>query len=395
MQFVGVGWIGPGFARDPPDRLGVEPADIGGGSRRRASAGPSPPGSGAPPAARRPETHRAWRTSTSSASGEGSVRSRATIADLRPPPTLASSRSSPTMSIASFRQSAMVWLTSGWSGTSRSPTRFSAQAIWSGNTAPTRSSASMRANCGGTLLAAAHAGQGERDSRRPAPARREHRRIEHRLNQDGSRARRMQIAGGVAEFETMRGRQRQHDIVFGRRRLQLEIELAAEAFAQGQAPGAIERLPKGEWMTSCMPPASSKKRSSTIVSCVGRQPSAASDGQQIFGELFGRRPRQGPSHRQAMSTRRSRQPPPCSRAATSPRSRDTENESSSAAAGRLAEPERNGRRHAVRVLDAHEAALDPQDSIGAIAELKDVAGHAFDGEILVDRTDRTGSRARA
>ena len=28
-------------------------------------------------------------------------------------------------------------------------------------------------------------------------------------------------------------------------------------------------------MTSCMPPASSKKRSSTILSCVGRQPSAA------------------------------------------------------------------------------------------------------------------------
>src|SRR5438045_651376 len=35
------------------------------------------------------------------------------------------------------------------------------------------------------------------------------------------------------------------------------------------------RLPKGEWITSCMPPASSKKRSSTIVSCVGSVPKAA------------------------------------------------------------------------------------------------------------------------
>src|SRR5215469_16601015 len=31
----------------------------------------------------------------------------------------------------------------------------------------------------------------------------------------------------------------------------------------------LTRLPKGEWMTSCMPPASSKKRSNTTVCCVG------------------------------------------------------------------------------------------------------------------------------
>ena len=55
------------------------------------------------------------------------------------------------MSIASLRQSAIVWRTSGWSGTSRSPARFSAQASWSGKIAATRSSASMRASCGATL----------------------------------------------------------------------------------------------------------------------------------------------------------------------------------------------------------------------------------------------------
>ena len=55
------------------------------------------------------------------------------------------------MSIASFRQSSSACCTSGWSGISRSPGRFSAQAIWSGNTEPTRSSAAMRMSCGGTL----------------------------------------------------------------------------------------------------------------------------------------------------------------------------------------------------------------------------------------------------
>ena len=42
----------------------------------------------------------------------------------------------------------------------------------------------------------------------------------------------------------------------------------------------------------------------------------------------------------------------------------------------------------MRVLDAHDAALDAHDAIGAVAELEDVAGQAFDGEVLVDRADR-------
>ena len=35
------------------------------------------------------------------------------------------------------------------------------------------------------------------------------------------------------------------------------------------------RLPNGAWRTRCMSPASSKKRSATRMSCVGRAPSAA------------------------------------------------------------------------------------------------------------------------
>ena len=59
-----------------------------------------------------------------------------------------------------------------------------------------------------------------------------------------------------------------------------------------------------------------------------------------------------------------------------------------AAAGRLAEPERDRGRRALRVLDPHGAALDAQDAVRAVAELEDVAGQALDREVLVDGADR-------
>ena len=58
-----------------------------------------------------------------------------------------------------------------------------------------------------------------------------------------------------------------------------------------------------------------------------------------------------------------------------------------AAGRRLAEPERDRRRLALRVLDTHRAALHAHDAIGGVAELEDVALDALDGEVLVDRAD--------
>ncbi len=65
--------------------------------------------------------------STSWASGDGSRVSRATQR-IDPSRIRRKTSSSPSMFIASIRQSSTVWLTSGWSGTSRSPTMFSRQA---------------------------------------------------------------------------------------------------------------------------------------------------------------------------------------------------------------------------------------------------------------------------
>ena len=144
------------------------------------------------------------------------------------------------MSIASSRQSAIVWRTSGWSGISRAPARFSAQASWSGKIAAIRSSASMRASGGGTFLPPRKRGKRQRDAGDPAPARHEHRRVEQRLDQHVAHGGRVQVALDVGEIEAVRRGQRQHDVVLGRGRLQLEIELAAEALAQRQTPGAVE-----------------------------------------------------------------------------------------------------------------------------------------------------------
>ena len=45
------------------------------------------------------------------------------------------------------------------------------------------------------------------------------------------------------------------------------------------------RLPKGEWMTNCMPPVSSKKRSKMSVSRVGRRAERGAAGAEIAHQL--------------------------------------------------------------------------------------------------------------
>jgi len=41
----------------------------------------------------------------------------------------------------------------------------------------------------------------------------------------------------------------------------------------------------------------------------------------------------------------------------------------------------------MRILDAHDPALDANDAVGHIPELKDVTCEAFDGEIFVHSAD--------
>src|SRR4029078_1461025 len=56
-----------------------------------------------------------------------------------------------------------------------------------------------------------------------------------------------------------------------------KLNLRQKRLRKARPQARLILLPNGEWITSCMPPASSKKRSSTSVSCVGRHSSAAND----------------------------------------------------------------------------------------------------------------------
>ncbi|MCY1273399.1 hypothetical protein D9M70_220080 [compost metagenome] len=95
------------------------------------------------------------------------------------------------------------------------------------------------------LSAATEARQGQRGGGVPAPAHAEQRRIQQRLDQHVFRAVGVQVAPHLVEREAVAGGQRQDDRVLGGRRLQLEVEVAAEALAQRQAPGAVDAAAEG------------------------------------------------------------------------------------------------------------------------------------------------------
>src|SRR5262249_15324136 len=57
------------------------------------------------------------------------------------------------------------------------------------------------------------------------------------------------------------------------------------------------------------------------------------------------------------------------------------------AARRFAEPERDRRRLAVRILDANASRLDAPYLVRRVSELEDVAGEALDGPVLVHGAD--------
>ena len=58
----------------------------------------------------------------------------------------------------------------------------------------------------------------------------------------------------------------------------------------------------------------------------------------------------------------------------------------------LAEPEGNRRRQAVGVFDEHLTLRDLEDAPRRDAKLEDVARHALDGEVFVDRANHDSLR---
>ena len=235
------------------------------------------------------------------------------------------------------------------------------------------------------LLAAGEARQGERGGRVPAPAHGEERRVEQRLDQDVERGRRMEVAHHLVERKAVAGRERQDDRVLGRRRLDLEVEAAAEALAQRQAPGAVEAAAERR-MDDQLHAARGVEEALDDDPLLRRQ--RAEDGErarQVVDDLA-RALVVEAGRGDQRERRRVAAVAGDARADLVAQARDRERQLV-AAAGRFAEPERDARRRAVRVLDPDPAGLDAQDAVARVAELEHVAGDALDREVLVDRAD--------
>ena len=215
---------------------------------------------------------------------------------------------------------------------------------------------------------------------------REQRRVEQRLHEHVERGRRVQVARDLVEREAVAGREREDDRVLGRRGLELEVEAAAEALPQRQAPGAVEAAAERRVDDELHAAGASKKRSMTMRCCVGSAPRAASGAGEVVDDLARRLVVEADRRERsaAIAPRAPSRAMPRADLLAQPRHRERQ---LVAAPRRLAEPERDARRRAVRVLDADAAGLDAQDALAGVAELEDVAGDALDREVLVDGAD--------
>ncbi|MNS21026.1 hypothetical protein D3C72_527800 [compost metagenome] len=235
------------------------------------------------------------------------------------------------------------------------------------------------------LATADKARQGHGHAGVPAPAHAKQRRIEQRLDKDRLGAAAIQVTPHIVQFETVAGGQRQHDGVLAGCRLQLEVEGTAEALAQGQAPGAVDAAAVGRMDDQL-------GTAGLIEEALHHQRVLRGQGAEHFagaGQVVEQLA--GGGFAQFEGTLQ-----PCQhlglvvvsqllvdlRLQPGHRGRQLV-----AAPRRLAQPERDGRWQAMGILHPHPARLDPQDSIGGIAKLEDVAGDAFHGEVFVDAAD--------
>src|SRR5678815_3072897 len=145
-------------------------------------------------------------------------------------------RLSPSTSSASVRQSRRASLTSGWSGGSISPLPWlSCQQVLCPRPLD------VRRNTAAALVAR----QGQSPRCAPAKARAEQRRLQNGLDQDRLHRVRVQELEDLAEREAVLLTEREQDAVVRRRRLELEIEGAAEPLAQRESPGAGDPSSEG------------------------------------------------------------------------------------------------------------------------------------------------------
>ena len=210
----------------------------------------------------------------SAANGDGSVVSTASV---RTAPLPMSSSSFPRLSrsIASRRQSEIASSTSGCFGIRTSPARFSAQAAWSGNTAASRSSASIRWMGGGTRpplrrLGTASAREAVQRQRTPNSGTPRSACVSTGSSVCGLRNRNTEASG--KEWRSVSEMTMPSSVAAA---CSSRLKERQKRFRSARPQARLIRLPKGAWRTSCIPPESSKNRSATTVRRPGSAPRAA------------------------------------------------------------------------------------------------------------------------
>ena len=190
--------------------------------------------------------------------------------------------------------------------------------------------------------------------------------------------------------------ERQQQGVLGGRGLQLEVELAAEAFAQRQRPRAGDSAAEGRVQHQLHPAGLVEEALEHQRLLRRNDAKRALAFREVGNHLFGGARRQpGFSGQPRDGSRGFRVPGPGGRlpggrrplcvdirAEVAHRSRQLV-----ASCRRLAQPEGNRGRRTVGIRHANRACGHAQDLPGGVAELKDVARHALDREVLVDRAD--------
>ena len=269
------------------------------------------------------------------------------------------------------------------------PGSVSGHAMTCGNAVTRRSFARIRWSVRRHPLAVPRPVEEERALRVPPPARLEERRCEDGLDED-ARAR-WRDSGS-------RRPRRSSKLCCGPSERTIASSFAAawsskpkptqKRFRSARPHARLIFEPNGACTTSCMPPLSSKKRSRMTRFCVGTAPSAWRPGLDVLGDLdggaFGQR-------LAAFGIRKCRGRSSPAAAHSLPQVADLRRELARPA-GRLAEPERKRRRLALRVRDADDAGLDPDDAPRRVAELEDVAAVGLDGPVLVDGPDERAFR---
>ena len=225
------------------------------------------------------------------------------------------------------------------------------------------------------------------------------------------------------ERKTVRRTKRKNYRIFSSRGLQLKIKLAAETFAQRQAPGAIEPAAKRRMHDELHAAAIVEETFEDEIVLRRHDAQHHLGAGQILDDLFGRRARDADVVSQILNRRFeidlchrwSARPAVCSwlprQTASAYRTLDVatlmalwsciagvteidsvrhvcpqprnRNRQLMRARRRFAQPEGNRRRLTVRIFDTHLALLDSQHSPGSVSQLKNVALQTFNGEVFI------------